>query len=295
MRSMGSGTGIDICGIDWERAWHAYQDARTAPNDAAHWDRRSVTYGKYSGRTAADERHDVGEYERAFIERSGIEPGESVLDMGCGVGILAVPLAKMGCHVVCADFSEGMLGRLRERAEAAGVLDRIEIRKLAWDDDWREAGVAADSVDVAIASRSLATYNLTDALVKLDTTARRRVCATIAAGRSPMKDERAFEAVGRPRTPVADAAYVINILLAHGVFPDVSYIVTHGLPGFASHDDAFEKLSAMLGGDLTADEKGRLHAFLDEHYRVNPEADPSRAFESDRRREVRWAFIAWGE
>ena len=122
------------------------------------------------------------------------------------------------------------------------MLDRIEIRKLAWDDDWRGAGVGPDSVDVAIASRSLATYNLTDALVKLDTTARRRVCATIAAGRSPMKDERAFEAVGRPRTPVADAAYVINILLAHGVFPDVSYIVTHacrGLPAMMTRSRSF--------------------------------------------------------
>ena len=160
---MGSGAGIDICGSTGNGRGMRIRDARTAPNDASHWDRRSVTYGKHAGRAAADERHDVGEYDVRSLSARASSRGRACSTWAVAWAFSPCRLPTMGCHVVCADFSEGMLGRLRERAEAAGVLDRIEIRKLAWDDDWRGAGVGPDSVDVAIASRSLATYNLTDA------------------------------------------------------------------------------------------------------------------------------------
>ncbi len=286
MDNLSRGISVGVGGVDWEAAWHAYQDARTKPGNVEHWDKRAASYGSHSS---------SGEYERTFIERSGIQPGETVLDMGCGVGLLAVPLAQMGCRVVCADFSTKMLEALDRRARETGVSDRIEAHHLAWDDDWRAAGILPESVDVAISSRSMATYHLTSAMTKLDETARRRVCATVASGRSPMKDERAYEAVGRARNVVSDHVFVINVLLAHGVYPEVSYVITHSLPGFASHDEAFEKLSAMLGDDLNPTEQGLLHRFLDEHYRDNPAASDYRTFEADAEREVRWAFISWGK
>lgn len=285
MDNMRQGISVNVGDIDWEQAWHDYQDARTRPGGVEHWDKRAASYGSHSG---------SGEYERTFIERAGIRPGETVLDMGCGVGLLAIPLAQMGCHVVCADFSARMLEELDRKARQAGVRDLIESRRLAWDDDWVAAGILPNSVDVAISSRSMATYHLTDAMTKLDDVARRRVCATVASGRSPMRDERAFEAVGRTRGVVSDYVFVINILLAHGIYPEVSYVITHSLPGFASHEDAFARLSGMLGDDLSDVERDRLHRFLDEHYYENPAADEGRTFESDAEREVRWAFVAWG-
>lgn len=109
-----------------------------------------------------------------------------MLDFGCGIGLLAIPLAKMGCKVIACDFSEGMLAMLREGAAAAGVSDSIDVRLLAWDDDWQAAGIEPDSVDVAIASRSISTHNLLGALTKLDRTARERACVTVAAGARPV-------------------------------------------------------------------------------------------------------------
>lgn len=306
---------VDVGGVDWERAWHAYEATRPAPGSAEHWSRRAASYGSKRPACQGDERPagsepargngrvradgdplaaELGPYERAFIERSGIRPGETVLDMGCGVGLLAVPLAQMGCRVTCADFSQGMLDMLEKRATKAGVRDMLDLRLLAWDDDWLASGVAPESVDVAISSRSLATYNLTSAMAKLDAVARRRVCVTVASGRSPMKDERAYEAVGRARSVTSDYAYVTNVLFAHGVYPELSYIVTKSLPAFADHDDAFAKLSHMLGDDLDAGEQARLRAFIDAHYVVNPLGEDGRTLEADERREVRWAFVSWG-
>ena len=61
-------------------------------------------------------------YARDFIEKMALKTKSLVFDMGCGTGSLAVPLAKQGHGVIAADFSKGMLKRLREAAHAQGVL-----------------------------------------------------------------------------------------------------------------------------------------------------------------------------
>ena len=57
-----------------------------------------------------------------IIEHLGVAPGMYVLDVGCGPGRLAIPLARAvgesGC-VVAIDVQAGMLERAREKAEAA--------------------------------------------------------------------------------------------------------------------------------------------------------------------------------
>lgn len=291
---------LDLAGVDWAQAWKTRNQLREKPGDAAHWSARSTTYGAAS----------QGDYEREFLRLAGIRPGETVLDFGCGIGLLAVPLAQMGCRVVACDFSAGMLEQLDRNARAAGVSDRIDARLVSWDDDWEAAGLGADAFDVAIASRSMSTPDLLASLRKLDAAARRRVCVTVAAGRSPRRDERAFEAVGRPRTWVADYAYCMGVLFQHGVFPELSYVVTRSRPAFADRATAFAELAAMVTGEsgaagmpgasfgapaaLTAREAADLEAFLDAHYALDPDAQPTRAYASDELREVRWAFIAWG-
>lgn len=275
---------VDLAGVDWQASWEELELRRGAPNDAAHWTKRSASYGALR----------YGDYERRFLELAAIEPGSRVLDFGCGVGLLSVPLAKAGCTVVACDFSEGMLEQTRAHARAAGVEDRIETRLVAWDDDWVDAGLQENGFDVAIASRSIATTHLEDALLKLDAVARRRVCVTVAAGISPRRDVRAYQAVGRTPFWVPDYAYCINLLFAHGAFPELAYIVTHRHPAFADRAEALEQLAIMMGGDLTEREQADLEAFVDAHYRVDPHAPDGRPFSADEDTPIRWAFISWG-
>jgi len=55
------------------------------------------------------------------IEELGLEPGASVLDIGCGTGRHAIELAKRGYCVTGVDLSAGMLSEAKKKAKAAGV------------------------------------------------------------------------------------------------------------------------------------------------------------------------------
>lgn len=51
----------------------------------------------------------------------GLQPGARVLDLGCGTGRHAVPLALRGCQVVGVDLSETLLGQARALARRRGA------------------------------------------------------------------------------------------------------------------------------------------------------------------------------
>lgn len=61
---------------------------------------------------------------RVIIEHLDLQQGMSVLDLGCGPGRVAIPVAqKVGKHgnVVAVDIQAGMLRRAEEKAIKAGV------------------------------------------------------------------------------------------------------------------------------------------------------------------------------
>jgi SAM-dependent methyltransferase len=51
----------------------------------------------------------------------GLAPGARVLDLGCGPGRVAVPLARRGFRVTGVDFHAGFLARARDRAAREGA------------------------------------------------------------------------------------------------------------------------------------------------------------------------------
>jgi 16S rRNA (guanine1207-N2)-methyltransferase len=58
---------------------------------------------------------------RALIETMTIQPGESVLDLGCGSGVVGLVAAQMGGQVVCVDSSAAALEATRATLDLNGV------------------------------------------------------------------------------------------------------------------------------------------------------------------------------
>ncbi len=58
------------------------------------------------------------------------QPGDFVLEIGCGTGEDAVWLAKQGVHVLATDVSLAMLQQTRQKAELAGLNDFIQVYPL---------------------------------------------------------------------------------------------------------------------------------------------------------------------
>jgi cyclopropane-fatty-acyl-phospholipid synthase len=85
------------------------------------------------GATTLEEAQDV---KRELVcTKLALQAGERVLDIGCGWGAWAIHAAtRHGVHVTGITLSEPQAQIARERAQAAGVGDRVDIRVM----DWRE-------------------------------------------------------------------------------------------------------------------------------------------------------------
>jgi D-alanine-D-alanine ligase-like ATP-grasp enzyme/SAM-dependent methyltransferase len=64
-----------------------------------------------------------------------VQPGEDVLDIGCGSGLLSIAAAKLGAaHIVATDLDPKALCATDRNARRNGVADRIDIRAGSWFD-----------------------------------------------------------------------------------------------------------------------------------------------------------------
>jgi phosphatidylethanolamine/phosphatidyl-N-methylethanolamine N-methyltransferase len=82
----------------------------------------------------------------ATARRLAAKPGERVLEVGVGTGLM-LPLYPSHCEVVGVDFSAEMLGKARDRVTAENLrnvrLQRMDARRLAFPDGSFDAVVAA--------------------------------------------------------------------------------------------------------------------------------------------------------
>jgi len=66
-----------------------------------------------------------------IVERIGPRKGETIADLGAGVGYLSIPLADEGASVIALDFQQEMLDGIRERDNG---LERIRLVKAVLPD-----------------------------------------------------------------------------------------------------------------------------------------------------------------
>jgi methylase of polypeptide subunit release factors len=78
-----------------------------------------------------------------------VRPGESVLDLGCGSGLLSIAAAKLGARqVIATDVDPAALAAARHNSSVNGLENRIELREGSWFETVEEE----DRFDVIVAT-----------------------------------------------------------------------------------------------------------------------------------------------
>jgi len=91
------------------------------PASAHEYDRFSEIYGVWTD-TASSARANLAFYLAAYAAAHG-----PIVELGVGDGRIAVEAARHGCTLTGVDASAAMLALCRERAERAGVGDRVHL------------------------------------------------------------------------------------------------------------------------------------------------------------------------
>lgn len=264
--------------LDWNQLWKdAYLQRRKDKNQKQYWNGRAHTFARHT---------DQSPYVDDFIRRLAPDPSWSILDIGCGTGTLALPLARKVRAITAIDFSEAMLSLLEEQCLDKQITN-ITARNVAWEDDWDVAGIARH--DVVIASRSLVPYDLRAALEKLDTKARHRVVITTIVGDGPF-DPRIFAALGRSMDKRPDYICVLNLLYQIHIEAEVSFIVNRCDDRiYENLDDAITSVRWMVP-DLTGKEELLLADFFRKH--LSP---AEKGWKMRQPHTIRWAYISWNK
>ncbi len=216
-------------------------------------------------------------YVEAFISRMALEGDETVLDIGCGPGTLAIPLAKRVKEVIAIDFSQQMLEELEAYAAREGVTN-IKTYHLSWEDDW--SGLPA--VDIAVASRSVEVKDIDMALAKMTSSAKKSCYITYKAGGS-FVDMEILDYIGKTIIGKPDFWYIPVLLYQKGYLPTIDYIATErGSLRYGSDDEFVKSLIWSLGG-------------LDEAQQTKAREYYARFIIDDARvpKPFTWAFIGW--
>ena len=265
---------------------HGEQASTINRDSQAYWNKRAATFT----------RDATIDYERWLLDLLALETGEEILDMGCATGTLAVPLARAGHRVHGCDFAEAMLAILDERAAAENL--PITSHLLAWEDDWEEASLGHNSVDVAFASRSLMSGDVSACVRKLDAVARSRAAVVVPDSLLPSRDPRLLTYLGRSARHPRVVREVTRALTSLGRIPVFATTRTFRPMRFSSFDEARSDLRRLAGPKpLTAREQRLFDAYAAQHFVHEAPADPSEATEGhwvlDYPLPVTWVFIGW--
>ena len=214
---------------------------------------------------------------------SCLPDGARVLDIGCGPGTLAIPLAKKSRTVTALDISPEMLKRLKINADKSG-LSNIQYLNSSWHDAL--AGRQVDRHDVVIASRSLISGDMKEAISHINTITRQATYLTFPIVHLPF-DWEVYKAIGRSKKKHPPYVFIYNMLSQMGINANVEILYSKVKIQFQSVEESMDNLQWRTD-PFTPDEKVKLREFLEMKF---DEQKDSPVFTHEGKSQ--WALIWW--
>jgi len=213
---------MDFDAIDWNTLWQ--ESNRSNKNKQSltdTWDRRADKFSKRINRFVdGRDKLDKNDYVSKLLALIKVRPSWSILDIGCGPGTIAIPIAKKVKAVTALDVSSEMLKHLKINAINSG-LNNIHAINSSWQDAFKNNLIAEH--DVVIASRSLMSGDMKQAISNFNSIARQAVYLTLPIVHLPF-DREVFTAIGRKGVKHAPYVYFYNLLYQMGVLANIEII-----------------------------------------------------------------------
>ena len=277
---------MDFNTIDWNTMWkeeskRSHWNSNISQKEL--WDKRADKFDKRVNRVKNDEPRDKDDYISKMLDRIEVKPGWTVLDIGCGPGTLAIPLAQKAGSVTVLDISSEMLKRLRANADKSG-LSNIRYLNSAWQDAFAEGRV--DSYDVVVASRSLMSGDMKEAISKIAAITGRVAYLTFPIVHLPF-DWEVYKAIGREKKKHPPYIYILNMLFQMGIHANVEILYSRVKVQFSNVKEALDDLQWRTD-PFSPNEKGKLREFLEMKF-AEQKGSPVFTHEG----KSTWALIWW--
>jgi ubiquinone/menaquinone biosynthesis C-methylase UbiE len=264
-----------IDSIDWEDLWKdELERSRNKNAPPIDWDERAVEFERQYSRS---------DYRDKMLERVYVRPDFSVLDVGCGPGNLAVPLAARARSVTALDMSKEML-RLAKQEAAAQHRANITFSHFNWGEV--VVGKDIEPHDVVICSRAFANPNPKEALFKLDQAAKRYVYLTLStnADEARVFYSNLYKEIGKDYLRFPDYIYAYNLLYQAGILAHVDFIDYTDSFRYDKAEDAYQVLNSHIQAE-TQEQEDKLMSYIIQN------AEKNRGFKLDIK--CKWALLWW--
>jgi len=272
--------------IDWNALWKAESDSprssQTFQRDL--WNKRAAGFSQRINRVVeGKEGLDKDDYIAKMLDRIEVNAEWNVLDIGCGPGTLTIPLAKKVKSVTALDISVEMLKHLRSSALKCN-LNNIVYLNSSWQDAFRDN--LLDKYDVVVASRSLMSGDMQEALIHVREITRQAAYLTFPVIHLPF-DWEAYKAIGRNGKKHPPFIYIYNMLYQMGIQANVEILNSKVKVQFSSIDDAVDQLQWRTE-PFSPSELAKLKEFLQEQF-ARQKDSPVFTHEGY----SKWALIWW--
>ncbi len=212
----------------WTAAW---QEASSASPFKASQSQRAGQWREFYDQVGQAWLHawgqpwTLGEQVTSLLLKEGlVSPGRSVLDLGCGPGAIAAPLAHAGVKVTALDSAPGMIEAVRDEAQRRG-LDNLRAQCQCWSQL-----IPLPQCDLALAAffpPALSPAGLS----RLEALSRKHCALVLGCGEEPFAFRRElWEKVMQEPYPSGGfhLACALNYLLALGRRPNLRHLEWQG-------------------------------------------------------------------
>lgn len=223
----------DIKEICWDEWWgEKMVTSSWSKKDIKVWDERASLFYR-------DFRKKQSSYIRQFIKKLILEKNMSVLDVGCGPGILTLPLAKKAQRVTALDISGEMLRFVKKEA-SENNLSNINFVQLPWEEV--EIGKHIVPHDIVISSRFFPEKKAIESIKKLNDASLKAVYITMWVNHDENENfyKEVYGYIGKRYLPAPDYIFIYNMLYQLGIYAHLEFIEYKDINIYENKYDIFQ-------------------------------------------------------